>query len=42
MIAVVIAPFATATALEREAVRRVQSVLLANGRVPVFFPDVLC
>ena len=41
MIAVVIAPFATATTGEQAAIRRVQTALIRTGRVPVFFPDVL-
>ena len=42
IVAVLIAPFATATQQEQEAVRRVQRVLIGLGRIPVWFPDVLC
>ena len=42
IVAVLIAPFATATPQEQGAVRRVQRVLIGLGRIPVWFPDVLC
>ena len=42
IVAVLIAPFATATQQEQESVRRVQRVLIGLGRIPVWFPDVLC
>lgn len=41
IVAVLIAPFATATREEQAAVRRVQRALLASGRIPVWFPDVM-